>query len=183
MSQITEIIHELQQGDSRRADELLPLVYKELRELAGQKMAREQKGGTIQATALVHEAYLRLVGGNPGGNWNSRGHFFGAAAEAMRRILIERARRRKAERHGGGLNRIEFDAEHLGTPGMDDRMLELNEAVDRLGEQAPVNAELVKLILFAGVSVQQAGELLGLSTSDAYRKWRYSRAFLKTQLS
>ncbi len=189
MSAVTRILSAIEQGDPHASEQLLPLVYHELRQLAAQKLGQEQPGQTLQATALVHEAYLRLVAG-PGGesgenepHWNSRGHFLGAAAEAMRRILIEQARRKKSRRHGGGHGRE--DLEHLEIvapePALD--ILAVNEALERFEQIDPVKASLVKLRYFAGLTIPQAAEALGISSTTGDRYWSYARAWLHTELS
>ena len=189
MSAITRILSAIEQGDPLASEQLLPLVYHELRHLAAQKLAHEQLGQTLQATELVHEAYLRLVAspGRKSGEdelyWNSRGHFFGAAAEAMRRILIEQARRKKSLRHGGGHGRE--DLEHLEIvapePALD--ILAVNEALERFEQIDPLKANLVKLRYFAGLTIPQAAEALGISSTTADRYWSYARAWLHTELS
>jgi RNA polymerase sigma factor (TIGR02999 family) len=182
MNDITRVLSAVEHGDPRAAEQLLPLVYDELRKLAAAHLAREQPGQTLQATALVHEAYARLVGTGPGQDWNSRGHFFGAAAEAMRRIIIDQARRKRAERHGGGLNRLPFDQVEVAAPAPDDDVLALNEALERFEEIDPAKAKLVKLRYFAGLTAAQAAELLGISTTTADRYWSYARAWLHAEL-
>ena len=184
--EVTRIIRELQQGDPVAAERLLPLVYEELRRLAASRLAKEKPDQTLQATALVHEAYLRLVGGGEEGEsaaWNGRGHFFGAAVEAMRRILVERARRRKAEKHGGKLDRVELTESDLLSRRDPDEILELNDALDALATEDYQAAELVKLRIFADFSVEDAGKLLGISRATAYRQWTYARAWLKDIMS
>ncbi len=170
-------------GDPRPARELLPLVYDELRRLAAQRLAREAPGQTLQATALVHEAYLRLVGGNPDRPWDGRGHFFAAAAEAMRRILVENARRRGRLKRGGNHTRVNLDDAEPATPETDDDLLALDEALGRLAEKDRVKAELVQLRVFAGLTLAEAAEVLGLSTSTADRYWAYSRAWLRVEIA
>ena len=170
-------------GESRPARELLPLVYDELRRLAAQRLAREAPGQTLQATALVHEAYLRLVGVDPDRPWDGRGHFFAAAAEAMRRILVENARRRGRLKRGGGRSRVNLDAAQPAAPETDDDLLALDEALERLAEKDRVKAELVQLRVFAGVTLAEAAEILGLSTSTADRYWAYARAWLRVEIA
>ncbi len=172
----------IEQGDARAADELLPLVYQELRRLAAQRMKKEKPGQTLQATALVHEAYIRLVG-TESQNWNSRGHFFAAAAEAMRRILIESARRKKRLRHGGGRQRVDLDKVELGIDGPSDELIALDEALAKLAIEDPVKAELVKLRYFAGLTVEQAAEILKISRATADRYWSYARAWLFAEIN
>jgi len=175
MSDVTRLIEAAQAGDRRAAAELLPLVYEELRKLAAARMAAEAPGHTLSATALVHEAYLRLVGPADEARWVGRGHFFAAAAEAMRRILIDSARRKAL------LPRIGLDVVDFGTVG-DERWLELNDALDRLAQEQPLAAEIVKLRLFAGVSVDDAAASIGLSRAQGYREWSYARAWLSAEL-
>lgn len=181
-AEITSILDDIQAGNESKSSELLPLVYRELRELARARIAREKNGHTLDATALVHEAYLRLVGNNGQVQWNGRAHFFGAAAEAMRRILVEHARRRKASRHGGDANRITLHSGIVGKSISSDRLLDLDEAINQLSESNEQNASLAKLILFTGLSVQEASEVVGISTANGYRKWKYTRAFLRAAL-
>jgi RNA polymerase sigma factor (TIGR02999 family) len=183
MTEVTRILSALQQGDSRAAEQLLPLVYDELRRLAAQRLAREAPGQTLQATALVHEAYLRLVDVDKVQHWNSRGHFFAAAAEAMRRILIENARRKQSQKHGGERRRVDLDqAEALAAAPPED-LLALDEALERLRRHDPIAGKLVHLRYFAGLSVEQAAEVVGLSTATAYRRWNFARAWLHAQLA
>jgi RNA polymerase sigma factor (TIGR02999 family) len=183
--EITVILNRIEQGDSQAADQLLPLVYGELRKLAAAKMAREPPGQTLQATALVHEAWLRL-GGEQQPAWQNRAHFFGAAAESMRRILIERARRRRAVRHGGGLKREDVDdpAVAIAAPGgTDDELLAVHEALERLASHDARKAELVKLRYFVGLTIEQAAEVLGVAPPTAKRDWAYARAWLFKEIS
>jgi RNA polymerase sigma factor (TIGR02999 family) len=183
MSEVTRILTAVEQGDPHAAEQLLPLVYEELRQLAAQKLAHEAPGQTLQATALVHEAYLRLVDAEHAQAWNSRGHFFAAAAEAMRRILIDSARRKQAEKHGGGRQRVDLaEAEAVAAVPPQD-LLALDEALDRLTQHDPVAGQLVKLCYFAGLSVEQAAEALAVSRSNAYRLWTFARAWLRCQLA
>lgn len=183
MADVTQILSRIEAGDSTAADQLLPLVYEELRRLAASKMAHEKPGQTLQATALVHEAYLRLVQSPDGQNWDGRGHFFAAAARAMRRILVERARRRKTEKHGGQWKRVELSDADILTHTSPDGLLALDEAIGRLAETESVAADLASLRLFAGLSVEEAGEALGQSRASAYRQWTFARAWLKLQLA
>jgi RNA polymerase sigma factor (TIGR02999 family) len=171
------------QGEPKPARDLLPLVYDELRRLAAQRLAREAPGQTLQATALVHEAYLRLVGADPDRPWNGRGHFFGAAAKAMRRILVENARRRSRVKRGGDRARVDLDAAEPAVPQTDHDLLALDEALEQLALKDPVKAELVGLRIFAGLTLAQAAEILGLSTSTADRYWAYARAWLRVEIS
>ena len=171
-------------GSERKpARELLPLVYDELRRLAAQRMARESPGQTLQATALVHEAYLRLVGGNPDRPWEGRGHFFAAAAEAMRRILVENARRRHRLKRGGHRGRVDLDAASPAAPETDDDLLALDEALEKLAAKDPVKAQLVQLRIFAGLTLAEAAEILGLSPATADRYWAYARAWLRVEIA
>ena len=177
MSEVTRILDSMAQGDPRAAEELLPLVYDELRKLAAYKMAAEPPGQTLQATALVHEAWLRIAGSNTQA-WEGRRHFFAAAAEAMRRILVEAARRKKRLKHGGNVARVELDAVPLPSPMPDDELLALDEALTRLAEVNPQAVELVKLCFFVGLTQEQAAKELGISLSTAERLWAYARAWL-----
>jgi RNA polymerase sigma factor (TIGR02999 family) len=182
MSEVTQVLSAIEQGDPHAAEQLLPLVYEELRSLAAQKLAKEKPGQTLQATALVHEAYLRLVDVEKAQRWDSRGHFVAAAAEAMRRILIDRARGKQAARHGGGRARVELaEVEQEGRMTAEE-VLELDDALLKLADQDPAAAELVKLRLFAGLSVEDAGKALGLPRTSAYRQWTYARAWLRARL-
>jgi RNA polymerase sigma factor (TIGR02999 family) len=183
MSQVTSLLSAVERGDPGAAGQLLPLVYEELRRLAAEKMAREKPGQTLQATALVHEAYLRLVGPEEARRWNSRGHFFAAAAEAMRRILIENARRKGGPRRGGGLQRVNLNEAAPSASGPTDDLLSLNEALEGLAREDPKKAELVKLRYFAGLSLQEAAVALGISQTTADRYWAYAKAWLYCALS
>lgn len=174
--QVTQILEALAAGESQAADELLPLVYEELRRVAAAQLRQERPGQTLQATALVHEAYLRLVGGET--SWENRRHFFAAAAEAMRRILIDRARRKRRVRHGGGRQRVELEADELAINAPSVDLLALDEALDRLAAEDPQKAELVKLRYFAGLNEQEAADVLGISRATAARHWAYARAWL-----
>lgn len=181
MSKATRLIAEAQQGDQRAAEELLTLLYDELRRLAASKLARERPGQTLQATALVHEAYLRLIG-DESIRWENRGHFFAAAATAMWRILVEAARRKAQIKHGGGLKRRELDeADRIMLPEPVD-VLALNEALEKLAAEDPVEADLVKLRFFSGLTVEEAGEVLGISRTTAHRRWRFARAWLLNEI-
>ena len=179
---MTRLLNSLDGGDPRAAEELVPLVYDELRRLAASRLANEPPGQTLQATALVHEAYLRLVGPGNSRSWNSRGHFFGAAAEAMRRILIENARRKLSQKRGAGAERIDWSNIQLAIETDDDRLLLVNEALDKLAAQDAQAAELIKLRFFAGLSGQEAAEALGLPQRTATRLWAYARAWLFREL-
>jgi RNA polymerase sigma factor (TIGR02999 family) len=181
MSDVSRILSAIERGDPHAAEQLLPLVYDELRQLAAQRLARERPGETLQATALVHEAYLRLVDVEKSQHWDSRGHFFAAAAEAMRRILIEQARRKQAQKRGGGLRRVELDAgARLAAPEgcAADDLLALDEALVQLETDDPLKARLVKLRYFAGLSLADAAEALGISPATAKRYWVYARSWL-----
>ena len=183
LTDVTRILSALEQGDPFAADQLLPLVYDELRELAAQKMAREAPGQTLQATALVHEAYVRLVDGEKAQHWNSRGHFFGAAAEAMRRILVDNARRKQRPKHGGDRERVALDESLPPDSTFDDDLVALDEALDKLADQEPAKAGLVKLRYFAGLSLDEAAKALGISRATAKRYWTYARAWLYEEIN
>jgi RNA polymerase sigma factor (TIGR02999 family) len=180
MNEVTLILSAVEQGEPQAAERLLALVYEELRRLAAHKLAREKPGQTLDATGLVHEAYVRLFGceAQPQ-RWDSRGHFFAAAAEAMRRILIDNARRKKRRKHGGDRERVPLLDEDLAIHDDSDELLELNEALLRLAAEDSAAAELVKLHVFTGLSIEQAAEVLGDSRATAYRQWKYARAWLK----
>jgi RNA polymerase sigma factor (TIGR02999 family) len=181
MADVTQLLDAAAAGDPKAAEELLPLVYDELRKLAAARMAEEKPGQTLQATALVHEAYVRLVGGTQPRDWDGRGHFFAAAAEAMRRILVEAARRKRAKKRGGNLDRAELPAD-LPAPERDLDLLAVNEALDLFAREEPQTAELVKLHFFAGLSLEEAAAVLGISPRTAYRNWGYARAWLYQRL-
>ena len=182
MSDVTRILDALQQGDSQAADELLPLVYEELRKLAASRMANEAPGNTLQPTALVHEAWLRLVGqDNP--KFAGRAHFFAAAAEAMRRILIDRARRKRARRHGGGQVRVDLEQINLVSPDADDQVLAVNDALEKLAARDPVEAKLVKLRYFAGMTIEEAAGLLDISPRTARNYWTHARTWLYHEIA
>jgi RNA polymerase sigma factor (TIGR02999 family) len=178
MSDVTHILSAIEQGDPHAAEQLLPLVYDELRKLAAAKLAQEKPGQTLQATALVHEAYLRLVDGERVQQWNSRGHFFAAAAEAMRRILVDNARRKERPKHGGDRQRVELDAACCSAADADEQVLLVSDALDRLAQESPEKAALVKLRFFAGLSAQEAAETLGISRATADRYWAYAKVFI-----
>jgi RNA polymerase sigma factor (TIGR02999 family) len=182
MPGVTQLLNALEHGDQRAASQLLPLVYDELRALAAQKLAQERPGQTLQPTALVHEAYLRLVGADADKRWDGRGHFFAAAAEAMRRILVESARHKRRHKHGGDRQRVELADQHLLVLPPPERMLELDEALTRLAAEDPAAAEVVKLHFFAGLSLEQVAECIGHSRATAYRQWAYARAWLRCEL-
>ena len=183
MSEVTRILSAIEHGDPHAAEQLLPLVYEELRKLAAQKLAQERPGQTLQATALVHDAYLRLVDVNELENWDSRGHFFAAAAEAMRRILIDNARRKRRPKHGGDRRRVDLDAAASVADVPAEDLLALDEALTKLAAEEPIKAKLVKLRLFAGLSVPEAAKVLGLATRTAERYWTYARVWLYAELN
>ncbi len=183
MSEVTQILGAIDRGDPQAAEHLLPLVYDELRKLAAARLAQERPGQTLEATALVHEAYLRLVDVEQAQRFNSRGHFFAAAAEAMRRILVEQARRKKSLKHGGACQRLDLEDVATCAGGPAEDLLALSEALDRLAEEGPQKAELVKLRYFAGLSVQEAADALGISRATADRYWAYAKAWLYCALS
>ena len=183
MSEFTQILSAIEQGDPQAAEQLLPLVYDELRKLAAQRLAQEKPGQTLQATALVHEAYLRLVGSDPARTWDGRAHFFAAAAEAMRRILVDRARRKRRPKHGGDRPQVDVDLDALAIPPPPVDVLALDEALTRLAQEAPARAELVKLRFFAGLTMPEAAQALGVSLATAERHWKYARAWLYAELT
>jgi RNA polymerase sigma factor (TIGR02999 family) len=182
--EVTRILSVIEQGDPSAAEQLLPLVYDELRQLAAQRLAQEKAGQTLQATALVHEAYLRLVDGDRAQHWDSRGHFFAACAEAMRRILIDNARRKQRLRHGGGLQQEPLDENEpaIAAPVDEVDLLALNDALSRLEATAPRKAQLVKLRYFAGFTIPEAAQILGISQSTAEADWTFARAWLKREM-
>ncbi len=177
MSDVTRILQSMESGDANAAGELLPLVYGELRKLAASKMAQESPNQTLQPTALVHEAWLRLTG-NENVKWEGRAHFFGAAAEAMRRILIENARRKSAKRHGGGQQRVDVEEIDIAAPAKDEELLAINDALEELAKADLQKAELVKLRYFIGLTNEESAEILGISAPTARRWWNYARAWL-----
>ena len=178
MSEVTRILSAIDKGDPHAAEQLLPLVYDELRKLAAQRLAQEKPGQTLQATALVHEAYLRLVDVNKAQEWNSRGHFFSAAAEAMRRILLNRARDKKRQKRGGGWQRLDLDALAVADNASDDELIALDDALLRLAQENPACAKLVQLRFFTGMTLAEAATALGLARRSADRQWAYARAWL-----
>ena len=182
MSDVTQILSQIESGDPSAAEQLLPLVYDELRKLAAAKMAQEAPGQTLQATGLVHDAYVRLVDVEEAQRWNSRGHFFAAAAEAMRRILVENARRKQTKKHGGDRKRLELAEADLLTNRDPAEFLILNDAIDALTAEDPTAGNLAKLRFFTGLSVDEAAEMLGLAHTTAYRQWTYARAWLQAEL-
>jgi len=177
MSDVTRILQSMESGDAKAAEELLPLVYSELRKLAAAKMANEQPNQTLQPTALVHEAWLRLTG-NENVKWNGRAHFFGAAAEAMRRILIDNARRKQAARHGGGKQRVDVDELDIAAPAKEEELLAINDALEEFGTVDAQKTELVKLHYFIGLTMEECASVLGISVPTARRWWNYARAWL-----
>jgi RNA polymerase sigma factor (TIGR02999 family) len=181
MSDVTRILSEIESGDANVASELLPLVYDELRKLAAAKLAREKAGQTLQATALVHEAYLRLVGGNNNGSWDGRGHFFAAAAEAMRRLLVEKARRKRSQKAGGDWQRVELN-DIAGGKSAGTDLLALHEALELLEAQDARKAAIVKLRYFVGLTVQEAADALGVSSATADNDWAYAKSWLRLRL-
>jgi RNA polymerase sigma factor (TIGR02999 family) len=187
MSEVTRVLSAIEQGEPHAADQLLPLVYDELRRLAAQKLAQEKPGQTLEATALVHEAYVRLVASADASaprekNWDSRGHFFAAAAEAMRRILIDRAREKRSEKRGGTRKRLDIDAIDVAVQATPDQLLAIDDALAKLTRADPAAARLVELRYFAGLTVEESGKALGISTATAYRHWNYARAWLHSEL-
>ena len=182
MTDVTRVLSAIEQGDSQAAEQLLPLVYDELRKLATARLAQEKPGQTLQATALVHEAYVRLVDVAKAQHWNSRGHFFAAAAEAMRRILIEKARGRARAKRGGDWQRVDFETLDVTTSVTPDQLVALDDALARLQTLDHLAAELVKLRYFAGLPLDQAAAALGIATATAYRHWAYARAWLHSEL-
>jgi RNA polymerase sigma factor (TIGR02999 family) len=183
MNEVTQILSDLAQGHAHAAGQLLPLVYEELRKLAAARLTQEAPGNTLTATALVHEAYLRVVGPADAARWDNRGHFFAAAAEAMRRILVEAARRKRTEKHGGGRGRVALPDVPANAEVADERLLALDAALTRLAAEDPVAARVVELRHFAGLSIEDAAATLGLSRAAAYRHWTYARAWLRDTLS
>jgi RNA polymerase sigma factor (TIGR02999 family) len=183
VNDVTRILDAIQAGDPQAAEQLLPLVYDELRRLAAAKMAQEAPGQTLQATALVHEAYVRLVDKESAHDWKSRGHFFGAAAEAMRRILVESARRKKAVRHGGDRQRQDLDHVTPAASEISDDLLALNEALEKLTAKDHLKAELVKLRYFAGLTMEHTAQVLDISEATAHRWWNYARAWLREEMA
>ena len=184
MTDVTQILSQIESGDPSAAEQLLPLVYDELRKLAAARLAQERPGQTLQATALVHEAYLRLVGdGEREQSWDNRGHFFAAAAEAMRRILVDSARRKRAEIHGGGQRRFDLEEADVISRASPERLVALDDALGKLATEDPIAADLVKVRLFAGLSLEESAAALGLSRATAYRHWTYARAWLRAELA
>jgi RNA polymerase sigma factor (TIGR02999 family) len=182
MNEVTHILSGFEAGDPYAAAKLLPLVYDELRKLAAQKLAQEKPGQTLQATALVHEAYLRLVDVEQAQHWKGRGHFFAAAAEAMRRILVDHAREKGRAKRGGGSQRLDIDALALATEVTPDRLLAIDDALAQLEREDPTAAQIVKLRYFTGLTVEEAAQALGVATTTAYRHWNYARAWLHSEL-
>ena len=184
MEEITRVLEQLNSGDATQASQLLSLLYDELRQLAASKLKSERPDHTLQATALVHEAWMRIVGDKDQAehNWNSRGHFFGAAAEAMRRILVDHARASQAEKRGGNHNRIELETWNHPAAAQPEKLLDLDEALKKLSKEDPVKAELVKLRFFAGLTIHEAAQALEISTASADRYWAYARAWLHVEI-
>jgi RNA polymerase sigma factor (TIGR02999 family) len=182
MNEVTRILSAVEQGDPHAANQLLPLVYDELRRLAAQKLAHEASGQTLQATALVHEAYLRMVDAEKAQHWDSRGHFFAAAAQAMQRILVENARRKRRIKHGGQFERVEIELADLPTRMPPEELIALDEALGELQRQDPVKAKLVTLRYFGGMTIEQASAVLGISRVTAHRYWTYARAWLHQRI-
>lgn len=182
MNDVTHLLSAIEQGDPHASERLLPLVYDELRKLAAQKLAQEKPGQTLQATALVHDAYIRIVDGDKILFWNSRGHFFAAAAEAMRRILIDQARRKQADKRGGQRRRVPLEAGDISFTSPADDLLDIDEALTRLAAEDPQAARLIQLRYFAGLSIEDAAEAIGIARSTAYEHWSYARVRLKTLL-
>jgi len=183
MHEVTRILSAVEQGDPQAAEQLLQLVYNELRRLAAQRLVQEKPGQTLQATALVHDAYLRLVGGDVAQHWNSRGHFFAAAAEAMRRILIDKARKKQRLRRGRGFQRVDLDAVEVSVEEPPDDLVALDDALVKLAQRHPDKAALVKLRYFAGLTIDETAQVLGISSSTADRHWTYARAWLYRQVA
>ena len=183
MNNLSQILSRIENGDPAASDKLLPLVYQELRNLAAAKLAHERPGQTLQATALVHDAYLRLIGNEGEQQWNSRGHFFAAAAEAMRRILIEQARRKRSQKAGGDFDRISLSENALVDCGPSDDLLALDEALTKLEQQNPRKAELVKLRYFGGLTIEEAAKALKIAPSTAIADWAYAKGWLKLEIS
>ena len=183
MTDVNSIFDAIGRGEQQASEQLLPVLYQELRRLAADMLAREPAGQTLEATALVHEAYVRLADADEEQTWKHRGHFFAAAAEAMRRILVEQARRKRRVRHGGEHHRVEMDDERLVCSVPSDQLLALDEALGRLGQEEPEKSQLVKLRFFAGMSIEEAAEVLGISRATASRNWTYARAWLHDALS
>ena len=181
--EVTQILRRIEAGDSRASADLLPKIYEELRKLAAARLTNEKPGQTLQATALVHEAYLRLTGNQTSESWDGRGHFFAAAAEAMRRILVERARRKKRVRHGGEFRRVDLNDGAVISDAPKDDIIALHEALEKLEHEAPARAELIKLRYFAGLTVQQAAQAMDISVSTAERYWRFGKTWLLAEIS
>ncbi len=182
MADVTRILDQIEQGDPRATERLLPIVYDELRRLAAARLAQENPGQTFQATALVHEAYLRLVGNNAEQGWDSRGHFFAAAAESMRRILVDRARQKQTQKQGGDFNRVELADADLVSNAKNDQLLALDDALEKLEQFDKTKADLVKLRYFAGLTNAQAADALGIGVSTAIKYWAYARCWLRTEM-
>jgi RNA polymerase sigma factor (TIGR02999 family) len=182
MSDMTRLLSAIEQGDAQAAEQLLPMMYDELRKLATQKLSQEKPGQTLQATALVHEAYIRLVDVDQSQHFDNRGHFFAAAAEAMRRILAENARRKNRLKRGGDLKRVELDNLEFATTTSDDQLLAIDEALENLTQEDPQAAMIVKLLFFAGLSISEAADMMGISRTTAYEQWSYARSWLQCEV-
>jgi len=182
MHDVTQILNQVESGDPLAAEKLLPLVYEELRRLAAARLSQEMPGQTLQATALVHDAYIRLLDVEKSQHWNSRGHFFGAAAEAMRRILVDQARRKKAAKRGGLAHRVSLEHVEVNDDSQNEKLLDIDDALTRLAAEDPQAAKLVQLRYFAGLSIEESAELVGISRSTAYEHWSYARVRLKSLL-
>jgi RNA polymerase sigma factor (TIGR02999 family) len=182
MTNVTQILSQIEQGDPSAAEQLLPLVYDELRKLAAAKLSHEKPGQTLQATALVHDAYIRLVDVEKAQHWDSRRHFFSAAAEAMRRILVEKARKKGRQKHGGDAQRVELDDQHWITTATPGDLLAVDDSLAKLAKEDPIAAEVVKLRYFAGMSIAEAAEALGIHRATANRHWTYARAWIRAEL-
>ncbi len=183
MADVTQLLESVGDGDSTAAEELLELVYDDLRRVAARTLAQVTPGQTLQPTALVHEAYLRLVGADPKKQWDHRGHFFAAAAEAMRRIVVEQARRKLTMKRGGGKVRVDYDEAQIDISIPSDQLVDLSEALDKLAENSPEETQLVKLRYFTGMTIEEAADALGITRNVAYRYWKYAKAYLTTALS
>ena len=182
MSDVTRILHSIEDGDPQATEQLFQLIYEELRNLAAAKMAQEKPGQTLQATALIHESFLRLVGPGQEQTWKNRRHFFAAAAETMRRILVDNARRKLRSKHGGDRKRIEFEQVQVASCDSPDELLQIDEVLDRLSEEDETAAEIAKSCYFAGLTVEQSADLLGISRATAYRHWTYAKAWLHAEI-
>jgi RNA polymerase sigma factor (TIGR02999 family) len=183
MADVTQILSQIEQGDAKAAEDLLPLIYDELRKLAAARLAHEKPGQTLQATALVHEVYVRLVDQSTPQDWDSRGHFFAAAAEAMRRILVDNARRKRRVKHGGDRDRVDSNDTDLARRNAPDELLQIHEVIDQLAKEDETAGRLAKLCYFGGLELEQAGEILGISRATAYRHWAFAKAWLHREIN